>query len=70
MRRIALFLFLLAVSVSFGIAQDKSTKPKGDGPLVPLPQNAPAPPDNPTTPEKVSLGKQLFFDPRCRATTT
>lgn len=64
MRRIALFIALLVVSVSFGIAQDKSTKPKGDGPLVPLPQTAPAPPDNPTTPEKVSLGKQLFFDPR------
>jgi cytochrome c peroxidase len=27
-----------------------------------LPQQVPAPADNPTTPEKVALGKQLFFD--------
>src|SRR3569832_2689613 len=30
----------------------------------PLPQVAPAPPDNPTTAAKVALGKQLIFDPR------
>ena len=29
-----------------------------------LPTIAPAPPSNPTTPEKVSLGQKLFFDPR------
>ena len=29
-----------------------------------LPSVAPAPADNPTTPEKVELGKQLYFDPR------
>lgn len=29
-----------------------------------LPPVPPSPPDNPTTPEKVELGKQLFFDPR------
>jgi len=28
-----------------------------------LPYTAPAPADNPTTPEKVALGKRLFFDP-------
>lgn len=39
-------------------------KTKDDEPLVPLPNKAPAPNDNPTTPDKVSLGKQLFFDPR------
>lgn len=33
-------------------------------PLVPLPQTVPAPKDNPTTSEKVALGKQLFFDLR------
>jgi len=32
--------------------------------LVPLPRVAPSPADNPTTPEKIALGKQLFFDPR------
>jgi cytochrome c peroxidase len=30
----------------------------------PLPKNVPVPKDNPLTPEKVELGKQLFFDPR------
>jgi cytochrome c peroxidase len=29
-----------------------------------LPDVAPAPPDNPSTPEKVRLGRQLFFDKR------
>lgn len=31
---------------------------------VPLPKRMPAPKDNLTTPEKVALGRQLFFDPR------
>lgn len=29
-----------------------------------LPEKAPAPPDNPTTPEKVALGKRLYYDVR------
>jgi len=29
-----------------------------------LPKEVPTPADNPTTPEKVELGKQLYFDPR------
>lgn len=32
--------------------------------LAPLPKQVPAPEENPTTPAKVALGKQLFFDPR------
>jgi cytochrome c peroxidase len=35
-----------------------------------LPMEAPAPMDNPTTPEKVALGKRLFFDPRLSADGT
>lgn len=31
--------------------------------LTALPPPVPAPPGNPTTPEKVALGKRLFFDP-------
>ncbi len=38
--------------------------------LAPLPASAPAPADNPTTPEKVALGKQLFFDPRLSGDNT
>ncbi len=32
--------------------------------FVPLPKEAPAPKTNPTTKEKIELGKALFFDPR------
>lgn len=34
------------------------------GNFVPLPRTVPEPKDNPGTPEKISLGKQLFFDAR------
>lgn len=64
MRRLVLFSAALGVLVSLAFTQDKARKPKRNGPFVPLPQSAPAPLENPTTPEKVSLGKQLFFDPR------
>jgi len=36
----------------------------GVGDFVPLPFSVPEPKDNPSTPEKISLGKQLFFDAR------
>lgn len=39
-------------------------------PPLPLPQVAPSPEDNPTTAEKVALGKQLFFDPRLSGDNT
>lgn len=35
-----------------------------------LPEAAPAPPDNPTTPEKAELGRQLFFDVRLSGSDT
>ncbi|GAB4354568.1 MAG: cytochrome-c peroxidase [Methylohalobius crimeensis] len=35
-----------------------------------LPEEAPAPADNPTTPAKVELGKILYFDPRLSSTGT
>jgi len=35
-----------------------------------LPEQAPAPADNPTTPEKVELGRMLFMDPRFSSTGT
>ncbi len=38
--------------------------------LEPLPREAPAPADNPTTPEKAALGRLLFFDPVLSATQT
>jgi cytochrome c peroxidase len=38
--------------------------------LVPLPQTVPSPANNPATPDKVALGKQLFFDPRLSGDNT
>ena len=35
-----------------------------------LPEQAPAPADNPTTPAKVELGRTLYFDPRLSSTGT
>lgn len=46
---------------------DGGPKPKS---LVPLPKTMPEPKDNPTTPEKASLGKQLFFDSRLSGDNT
>ncbi|MDD4914032.1 MAG: cytochrome-c peroxidase [Methylococcales bacterium] len=37
---------------------------------TPLPTTAPAPANNPTTPEKVALGKMLYHDPRLSSTGT
>ncbi|MDH5227117.1 MAG: c-type cytochrome [Gammaproteobacteria bacterium] len=44
--------------------------PAADGAWQPLPDVAPAPADNPTTPDKVELGKMLYFDPRLSSTGT
>jgi cytochrome c peroxidase len=38
--------------------------------IAPLPAAPLSPPDNPITPEKVALGKQLFFDPRLSGDNT
>jgi len=55
------FSLLVIAAYSVCSANAGEGKPK---PLVPLPKAVPAPKDNPGTPEKVALGKQLFFDPR------
>jgi len=54
------FLLLLGVLAATGPRLSAEEERR----LVPLPRLAPAPADNPTTPKKVALGKQLFFDPR------
>jgi cytochrome c peroxidase len=51
---------LIAFSLS-AAAQDSGAKPRR---LSALPSAVPAPKDNPSTPEKIALGKQLFFDKR------
>ncbi|HUE71179.1 MAG TPA: cytochrome c peroxidase [Pirellulaceae bacterium] len=47
-------------------AEDRENKK----PLVPLPKAVTSPADNPATPEKIALGKQLFFDPRLSGDNT
>ena len=49
---------------SYFLRFEKVEPPKTEKPLVPLPKKAPEPADNPSTLQKVELGKQLFFDPR------
>lgn len=51
-------------------ANDHNPAASQEQPLVPLPAIVPAPKDNPTTPDKVALGKQLFFDPRLSGDNT
>src|SRR6266545_1592548 len=51
----------LAMRTSLPMAQSQET---GNKLSMALPPTAPSPADNPATPEKIALGKQLFFDPR------
>jgi len=48
------------------VSQASAAEPQ----LPPLPKAVPAPKDNPTTDEKVALGKQLFFDNRLSGDNT
>jgi cytochrome c peroxidase len=54
---------ILMVSSGF-VASEAKAQPKSDKLMAPLPKQVPAPKDNPTKPERVALGKLLFFDPR------
>lgn len=56
--------FLRFVKANTAAAQKTGASTGTEKPLVPLPRKVPAPKHNPTTPAKVALGKQLFFDPR------
>jgi len=61
-RRAALFFALLAVAI-LAPAPSFPAEPVSPAALAPLPA-PPSPTENPTTPEKVELGKILFFDRR------
>lgn len=52
----------LLASAGFRAGESDAKSPPAR--MAPLPKTVPAPKDNPTTAEKVALGKQLFFDPR------
>src|SRR5262245_60835561 len=67
MVRILSFLLTTAVALSLVAAEPSGSaarRRKLDPRLVPLPAAPQASADNPTTPEKAALGKQLFFDKR------
>ena len=57
-------LLLFFVACSVGLNQQAVGAGKKKKPLESLPAMVPAPDDNPTTPAKVELGRQLFFDVR------
>lgn len=54
---------ILAAWSGFVVSEARA-QPTSEKSAVPLPKKVPAPKENPTTPEKVTLGKLLFFDPR------
>lgn len=64
-RRFAILASLLA---AMGSACAGESGPPPEMRLAPLPTRAPEPADNPSTPEKVKLGRLLFFDPLLSAT--
>jgi len=59
MKQLNIFLFTSIISLQTFAADWKA-----------LPSTAPAPADNPTTAEKIELGKMLFMDPRFSSTGT
>lgn len=70
MGRIALPLTFLLLSSATAFSASLDSKALREEALTifePLPVTAPAPKDNVITPEKIALGKKLFFDPRLSA---
>ena len=59
-----LTLFALLLLASPAAAESTELIKRANVLFKPLPSAMPAPADNPTTPEKVALGKMLFFEPR------
>ena len=49
--------------ITFAIVVAASVPSRTQGALAPLPTTVTAPADNPTTPDKVALGRLLFWDP-------
>ena len=58
---------LLASTALAGAAQADALRDTALEVFKPLPSTVPAVKDNPVTPEKIDLGKALFFDPRLSA---
>lgn len=56
-------LVLLLGSIATMLVTSSTPSAAGQGRLAALPLKAPTPADNPTTPERVALGRLLFWDP-------
>lgn len=65
MRKLAMAA-ALALAVAAGLLAVAETELKSGGPLPPVP----VPADNPQTPAKIELGKELYFDKRLSADNT
>ena len=55
-------LFIVGGAVLY--AQEEAREPVVQGVFATLPDTPPIPEDNPMTPEKIELGKMLYFEPR------
>ena len=67
MRRATSIFATLLVILSAYVATAEDLMSEARKEFKPIPATAPAVKDNPTTPEKVELGKMLYFDPRLSA---
>lgn len=66
MKRIALSLMATTLLAAPAVAQDDLRTAAADM-FKPLPSTVPSVTENPITPEKIELGKALYFDPRLSA---
>ena len=64
MKKLKIALLSVAVATTSAVASDAELLDLAKKYFKPLPKEIPAPKDNPTTPEKVELGKKLYYDPR------
>ena len=67
--RICIFLRLAAVLLcatlsAHSVQAEETLRDQAKKLFEPIPQTAPATPNDPATPEKLALGKMLFFEPR------
>lgn len=60
----ALLLAIAATGLSAAATEDADLAPTKDEQKWLLPKTVPSPEDNRPTPERIALGKELFFDPR------
>ncbi len=64
MRKVKVFILSAVLASSVAFASDSELLKEAKMYFKPLPKKPTSPAYNPTTPEKVKLGKKLYFDPR------